>query len=56
MQGYALTVLDEASMWEYAAILHTRLQSNERKFNAVAALHALTDDEFQDVIDFVEGG
>ncbi|MGR3515372.1 MAG: hypothetical protein ACU0GG_21620 [Paracoccaceae bacterium] len=55
MVGYCLTLLDERAMWELSAILHYRLSPGERAFVAVAALMALDDDEYQQVIDWVEG-
>ena len=53
--GYALTLLDENSMWVLAALLHARLTPRERAFVALSALMALDDDEYQSVIDHVEG-
>lgn len=55
MVGYCLTTLNEPAMWQLSAILHARLTPQERAFLAVSALMALTDDEYQQVIDFMEG-
>lgn len=56
MVGYCLTTLNEPAMWQLSAILNARLKPRERAFLAVAALMALEDDEYQAVLDFMEGG
>lgn len=55
MVGYCLTNIDEQSMWLLSAILYARLVPRERTFFAVAALMALDDDEYSQVIAFMEG-
>ena len=52
--GYALTLGDTQAMSELAKVLF-HLQPPERVLIAVAAIFALPDDEYQAVIDFVEG-
>ncbi len=55
MVGFTLTSLDRVSMWQLVAVLNARLQPGQRKFLATSALLALTDDEYQSVINYVEG-
>jgi hypothetical protein len=53
--GYSLTLLDEAAMWELSAVLHARLLPAERKFLTAGMIFSLTNDEYEEVINFVEG-
>ena len=54
MVGFCLTLGNVPAMWELSAILHCRWRPHERAILALAALMALTDDEYQAVIEFVE--
>jgi len=54
MVGFCLTLRDEHAMWWLSAVLHARLSPGERAFLAVAALMALTDDEYREVVTFME--
>jgi len=53
--GFALTLLSEGAMWSLAAILRARLQPGERRFLAASAMLALDENEYQAVIDYLEG-
>lgn len=55
MIGYCLTILNEPAVWELSFILNLRLKSRQRVFLAVAALLALTDEEFEKVMEFMLG-
>ena len=53
--GYCLTLLDDAATFQLSAVIYARLRPSERAFLAVAALRALNDDEYDAVLDFMEG-
>lgn len=55
MVGYCLTLRDEAAMWSLAAVLYVRLKPSEKAFLAVAAIAALDEEEWQHVLNLVEG-
>jgi hypothetical protein len=55
MVVYCLTNLDEPAMWSLAAVLYACPKPFEKAFLAVAAIAALDEDEWQHVLNCVEG-
>ena len=55
MFGYTLTNPDWTSVLQLAVIFQKSLQPGQRKFAAVGSLLALTDAEYEAVLNFMEG-